>query len=180
MRFLFLLCISSLLFSCIPISIAPNMGAGKVMKGRKFKRVLPRQYAFIFEDTKDADEFYHYINAKYQTSYDDVDGNTPFEIGNETYYLTFYEVERSTQTLNLIPIAVDGVLSADDGNTMLDSMYTSRKGTWYIAITVSNFNSEDALNPDYLGHGEIKQYLHALREEYLATTEYIEVYLKAK
>ncbi len=52
--------------SCIPLSIAPNIEDYKIKVAKKFKRKLPKDYAFIFEDTKEANEFYNYINLKYE------------------------------------------------------------------------------------------------------------------
>ena len=51
--------------SCIPLQIAPNIEGAKVYKGKKFKKQLPKQNVYVFEDPKDVNEFYTYINAKY-------------------------------------------------------------------------------------------------------------------
>ncbi|MGB0280384.1 MAG: hypothetical protein ACPGAA_06325, partial [Flavobacteriaceae bacterium] len=48
------------------MSFAPNIKTDKVKIAKRFKRDLPKRYGFIFEDTKEADEFYSFINTKYQ------------------------------------------------------------------------------------------------------------------
>lgn len=158
------------------------MKGGKVVKAKKFKRQLPKQYAFIFEDPKNANEFYNYVNAKFQISYDDLEGNIPININDNNYYLTFYEVKRNTETVNLIPMVVDAVLEEKgytSGSTF-ESDYTSRSGTWYLALTVNNDALEDCLHPEHDSKAEIEKYAKDLKEEYLSTTHYMEVYLKRK
>lgn len=71
------------MFSCIPLRIAPKIETDKVMVARKFKRKIPKQNAFIFEDTKDANEFYNYVNIKYQLDHNDVEFNVPFVINRD-------------------------------------------------------------------------------------------------
>ncbi|MGB3342726.1 MAG: hypothetical protein WBA61_02325 [Aequorivita sp.] len=105
-------------FSCIPLQIVPNIDGGKVYKGKKFKKQLPKQHVYVFEDPKDANEFYTYINTKYYLDYDIEGGNIPIVINEKNYYITFYEVERSIKTVNLIPIA-DDVARDSKGNDPL-------------------------------------------------------------
>ena len=62
-------------FSCIPLQIAPNIDGAKIYKGKKFKKQLPKQHVYVFEDPKDANEFYTYINAKFDIDYDIGGGN---------------------------------------------------------------------------------------------------------
>ena len=167
-----------LLCSCIPLKIAPNLKQGKILKTRKFIKKLPSQYTYVFEDPKDANEFYNYINAKYQTSYDDETGNLPVTISNKTCYLSFYEVNKETQTVNLIPMVIDAALNQNGSDPILESAYTSRQGTWYIALTIIDEAMNDCFNPAYEGIIQMTKYAQGLQEEYLSTTEYIEVYLK--
>jgi hypothetical protein len=63
----------------------------------------------FFEDTKNAAEFYNFMNAKYDLNHTNVESNIPITINNEIYYLSFFERERTTKTVNLIPFAVDGI-----------------------------------------------------------------------
>ena len=168
--------------SCIPLQIAPKIEGGKVMLGKKFKRKLPKQYTYVFEDPKDANEFYHYVNAKYQKTYDDAEGNIAVTIAGEEHFLTFYEVERSTQTVNLIPMIVDAALEEKGygSGSGLESAYTSRSGTWYLALTVTDSDFKDSLHPEYDQQKAVVAYVEGLRQEYLSTMHYIEVYLKSE
>ncbi len=184
-KLVFLKCICILaaftsFISCIPLQIAPNIDGAKVYKGKKFKRKLPKQHVYVFEDPKDANEFYFYINAKYKIDYDDAGGNVPITIGNKKYYLTFYEVERNTQTVNLIPMFVDGVLENKGYGSTLESFHYSRTGAWYIALTVSDDQLNDNLKEDDPAYNQIIKHLDNLRNEYLTTGNYMEIYLKSQ
>ena len=46
--------------SCIPLKIAPNIKGEKIVNAKKFKKDLPKYQGFIFEDTKNANEFYEF------------------------------------------------------------------------------------------------------------------------
>ncbi|MGK0253311.1 MAG: hypothetical protein ACI9OE_000779 [Mariniflexile sp.] len=164
--------------SCIPLRIAPTIKTDKVMVAKKFKRKLPKHYAFIFEDPKDANEFYNYINTKYELDHKEVEWNVPFELNNEGFCFSFYEIEKIDKTLNLLPIFIDAALQSNDSNPMLEEVYTSRKGNWYLAITVSNDALLDCLNPEYKQREVILKYLRDLKEEYLNTSNYFEALLK--
>lgn len=166
--------------SCIPLAIAPDLKDGKVMKGKRFKRQLPNQYTYIFEDPKDANEFYKYVNAKFQVEYDDIEGNVPVNIGSEKYFLTFYEAEKQTKTINLIPMVIDAGLEKNGISPVLEEAHEYRKGTWYIVLTARDSELVDALNPEYENHKSLVKFLKEMRHEYLTTQEYIEVYLRAK
>ena len=65
-RLLLYICIAAVSTSCIPLSFAPNIKTDKVKLAKRFKRDLPKRYGFIFEDPKEADDFYTFINTKYQ------------------------------------------------------------------------------------------------------------------
>jgi hypothetical protein len=54
-----------LAYSCIPYKIAPKIDGELIVKAKKFKKDLPNFYGFVFEDTKNTDEFYKFINTKY-------------------------------------------------------------------------------------------------------------------
>jgi len=165
-------------FSCIPLSIAPEIESHKLVKAKKFKRDLPKNFGFVFEDPKEADEFYNFINEKYDLGFIDVESSASFRIDGANYSLSFYEREKVTQTLNLIPIALDVGLTSDGGCLVLDDLYTSRlRQNWYLILTVSNDETEDCLHPDYKNSAKVIEYLRNLKEEYLATKNYIGVYL---
>ncbi len=173
---LFILMISS----CIPIRIAPTIKEDKIMKASKFKRKLPKQYAFIFEDPKEADEFYNYVNTKFQLDHQDVDWGVPFEIDNIVYYMSFYESEIPNKTFNLIPFLIDAKRDSNGNSPLFDGSYVSRYGNWYIVITVNNDVSTDCLYPEYENRHKIISYLKELRKEYVNTYNYEEVLLKQK
>lgn len=161
-----------LLQSCIPLSIAPKIDTDKIKIGKKFKRSLPNQYVYIFEDPKNANEFYHFINAKFDLNFDLVDANVPFIVNKSEYALSFYEIEKVDRSINLLPLAIDAALTAEDGPPIFDALYTSRNGHWYLALTVIDQDLNDCLAPGYHKRDVLVRYLRALREEYLTTTDY--------
>lgn len=165
-------------FACIPLQIAPNIEGAKVYKGKKFKKQLPKQQVYVFKDPKNANEFYTYINAKYDLDYDVGGGNVPIVINNKKYYLTFYEVERSTKTVNLVPIVADAVMDSKGFDPVFENDYTYRSGSWYIALTVTDDEFQDNLKEEDPAHATIIKHLDHLRNEYLSTENYMEIYLK--
>lgn len=165
-------------FSCIPLKIAPNIKEAEIYKGKKFQKHLPKQNIYVFKDPKNADEFYTYINAKYKVNYDDKGENLPILINDTTCYLTFYEIERSTKTINLIPIVTDAVLDSKGQDPMFQDTYISRPGNWYIALAVNDNHFEDLLKENHTSYNDIVKYLDAMRKEYPTTANYMEVYLK--
>lgn len=179
MRQLVLGIVSLFIFSCIPIRIAPKIKTYKLVKAKIFKRDLPRNYGFIFEDPKDTNEFYIFINAKYHLGFIDVASNVPLTIDNKHYFLSFYERERVTKTINLLPIAVDASLESKGYDPILEEAYTSRTGHWYLILIVTDNELKDCLNPNYVHHDKIIEYLRNLREEYLTTHNYMETVLKS-
>ncbi len=166
------------LTACIPVKIAPNLEKGEVLTIKKFIPNLGNTNAYIFTDIKKENEFYWYINAKFHLDYDDFDGNIPVLIGKENYYLTFYEVSKETKTINLIPILIDAKRNENNRNPIMEDSYVSRTGTWYIAITLTTENTEDVLKQNHPDFKKVLNYLKGLKEEYLTTANYTEVYLK--
>jgi len=165
-----LLSILILFASCIPLSLAPDFHKKgyKVKQAKRFKRELPKQQAFIFVDTKEEGEFYNFINTKFQLYDYDVDFEVPFRIDGELYYLSFYEAKKSTTTLNIAPMMVDGIT---DGATDLYDDYVWDYGTWYILMTVIDNNSKDCLETSHNKHTMVLQYLKDLKQEYLNATQ---------
>lgn len=165
-------------FGCIPTQVAPNIETDKVQIAKKFKRNLPKKYAFIFEDTKQANEFYHFINMKYDRKHIDVEYNVPFTLKEKTYYMSFHEREKTTSTINLLPMLIDAALDSNDVGPLMQDSYTSRSGKWFILLTVSDDDFQDCLNPDYTNRELILTHLRNLRKEYFRTHNYLEAYLK--
>lgn len=164
--------------SCIPIRIAPSISDYKLTTGKRFKRGLPKKTTFVFEDPKEADAFYNYINTKYQLEDYYVDVEVPFKVEDKTYFLSFYEVEIPTKTLNLFTLAVDAALISSDNDTIFDDSYETRTGNWYIAIEVFSASEEDCLHEDSQSRAIVLPYLRSLKEEYLSTHNYNEVVFK--
>ena len=167
------------IFSCFPISIPPNLENGKLMEAKKFKRKLPDQYAYIFTDPKNANDFYYYLNAKYppnQTG--DSEGNVPITIDNRDYYISFYETEKKSRVVNILPALANELLDQQNIAIEFDEPPIVRGGTWYIALTVSNKNFEDGLSPNSKDQKEILNFVKALHNEYLATHNYNSLLLK--
>ena len=168
-------------YSCIPLQIAPNLEEGKVYKSKRFKRSLPKQHTYVFSDPKDADQFYYFISSKYNLHPDETEANIPIMIDNRRYHLSFYEVEKTTQTLNLVPIFLDSALAdEDDCEPFLEDLYTSRSGSWYIALTITDIDFNDALHPEYRNADNIVTYAKSLQEEYLAADNYVPLSLQKK
>ena len=182
MKQLAILLLTILLTSCIPYKIAPKFKNEdyKVMNAKKFQRKLPRETSFIFKDPKDADEFYNYINTKYSLKHNNVGLNTPILIDNETFYLNYYEVERTDETANVGLLIADTVLEEKTGLTAFDENYTSRKGHWYIIITVYDNDIKNSLLDKHPKKAEVLKYLKALKQEYLTTHNYEELLFSTK
>ncbi len=161
------------LFSaCFPTKIAPTIKEDKVMVAKKFKKGLPKRNSFIFEDPKNENEFYDYINYKFKLDNKDVQWNVPFIVNNITYYLSFNEVERTTKTINLAPLVIDAALENNNLEPVLENSYTSRSGKWYLVLTVNDEEFMDCLKESYVKRDEIVVFLRQLRKEYLATSDY--------
>ncbi len=165
--------------SCIPLRIAPNIKEDKIKIAKKFKRSLPRHYALIFKDPKNADDFYHFVNAKYHLNDESVEDNVPFEIDGKEFSFSFYEVERVTSTINLLPMFVDAALSTEYCiDPVFEDLYASRKGHWYIVLTARDIKMQDGLHPDYVDRELVIRHLRELRKEYLNTHNYMEFSMK--
>lgn len=169
-----------LCFSCIPYKIPPKIESHKVMKTKKFKRDLPSSFGFVFNDPKEADEFYYYINSKFDLGYDQVETNVPMKIDNERFYLSFHEREKTSETLNLIPLVIDGILNSEGHDPIFEEVHTSRSGYWYIILTVEDEELLDVLDPTHDDHKKVVDYLSRLRQEYLNTHHYSELAFKQK
>lgn len=176
-RYLTILTCVFLLNSCIPLRIAPSIKEDKIKIAKRFQRNLPKQYALIFNDPKDADEFYYFINTKYQLNNESVEDNVPFKIDDNEFSFSFYEVERTTKTINLLPLFIDAALG-NNQDPMFEDAYSSRKGHWYIALLSNDAEMNDALNPNYKHREAIIKYLRDLRIEYLNTNNYLEAMLQ--
>lgn len=164
--------------SCIPIRIAPSIDDYKVTKGKKFKKSLPKREMFVFEDPKDVDHFYNYVNTKFQLNHDNVYDDVPFKLNEGQYFFSFYEVEIPTKILNLGVIVADVMLDQAGVSPVFDDVHSSRKGHWYIAIEVYSDKEKDCLHIDALSREVVLKYLRTLKQEYLITHNYNETVFK--
>ena len=166
--------------SCIPLRIAPDMETYRVSKGKKFKRGLSKRQMFIFEDPKQAGEFYYYINTKFQLDDENVYDDVPFEISGLQYFFAFYEVDIPDKSLNFFPLLFEASLNAALGSEAeIESEPTeSRKENFYIAIEVYNDIEKDCLSTESLSRESVLKYLSVLRQEYLTTNNYNELVFK--
>ncbi len=164
--------------SCIPLRIAPKIEDYKITKGKSFKRSLSKRQMFIFEDAKEAEKFYNFVNIKFQLDDKNVYDDVPFEIGGQQYFFAWYEIEIPNKSINLLPIVTDIALAAADMDTAFKDYYGSRKGNWYLAIEVYNDLEPDCLTETSLSRESVLKYLRALKKEYLATHNYNETVFK--
>ncbi|MBT8204112.1 MAG: hypothetical protein KJP14_07205 [Eudoraea sp.] len=175
----FLICILPLLVgSCIPIKIAPEIKDYKIVLAKRFKRDLPRKYAFVFEDEKNADEFYRFLYWKLGRLNTDIEVNLPFNVEGTTYYMSFHERPKRSVVVNLIPLFIDAVLISQDQGAMLEDAYALEGESWYILITVSDSELKDCLMPSHPKQQEVVTTLKTLKDEYENTHHYVEAYLK--
>lgn len=170
-----------LLQGCFPISIPPNLEKGKLMEAQKFKRKLPNQYAYIFTDTKDANEFYNYLSYKFPPNQEgDSESNVPVLINDKKYYVSFYETEKKSRVVNLIPGIANSIMDRKNIPVTFNEPPIVRDGTWYIVLTISDEDFKDALSPGYQDQMAIKKYAKSLHNEYLNTNNYTSLVLDKK
>ena len=173
-----LLVMLAIVQSCIPIRIAPKIEEYKVTRGKKFKRSLPKREMFVFEDPKDVDHFYNFVNTKFQLNDENVYDDVPFLLNDDQYFFSFYEVEIPTKIINLGVIAADAMLDQAGVSPVFENVHSSREGHWYIAVEVYNNHEKDCLRPDALSRELVLKYLRTLRQEYLITHNYNETVFK--
>ena len=96
--------------------------------------------------------------------------------------MNIYERRRTTSTLNFIPILIDAALSDEDSGVpgFFNSFYTTRNEKWFIIITLTDLNGQDALMPDYKEQNANLAFLRNLQKEYLNTANYMEAYFRTK
>lgn len=172
-----------LLFSsCIPTQIAPKFKNKdyKVTIAKTFKRSLDREMAFIFKDPKEAEEFYNYINKKFQLQHKDVGINVPFKLNNETLYLSYYEVSRNDSSINLPLVAIDVKRKSEGNSSLFENSHTRVNEHWYIVLTVYDERIKNCLKDNHPQRDATLKYLIALKNEYLSIQNYNELLLNKK
>ena len=168
--------------SCIPTKIAPKFKNEdyKIMSAKKFQKKLSKEEAFIFPDPKNADEFYTYINKKYRLNDTNVGVNVPILIEDQTFYLSYKEVEREDKAVNLPLVVVDAKRESTGNAALFENQYVSRTGYWYIVLTVYDKNIKNCLKDNHPLKAKTIQYLENVRQEYLRTQNYEELLFTKK
>lgn len=185
MKPLLFITVTVMLFqSCIPLRIATNIEDFNVVQGNKFKRTLPKREMFVFQNSKKANQFYNYVDVKFRLNNENVYDDVPFEIQNNSYFFSFYEVDIPDKSLNIFPFASDILLNVALGNEEMEPVLSQgaqgvhRKGNWYIAIEVYSDTEEDCLQINSFSREPVLKYLRALKREYLSTHNYNEIVFK--
>jgi hypothetical protein len=150
------------------------------MMAKKFQRKMPRETAFIFKDSKDTEEFYNYINKKYRLNDVDVGINVPFELDGQTLYLSYHEAEHTDESVNLPFLLVDAKRDSNGNDPIFEDNYTTRKGHWYILVTVYDDEIKNCLRDKHPMRVKTIQYLKDLKQEYLTTQNYEELLFTKK
>ncbi|WP_179319737.1 hypothetical protein [Winogradskyella helgolandensis] len=168
--------------ACIPVQITPKFKNQdyKVMLAKKFQKNMPRETAFIFKDSKDAEEFYNYINKKYNLNNIDVGYNVPFQLEGQTLYLSYHEAERTDKNVNLPLVLIDAKRESNGNSSLFENNYTSRTGHWYLILTVYDENIKNCLRDQHPLKEKTIEYLKELKQEYLTTQNYEELLLTKK
>ena len=179
-RMFLYVCIVAVCTSCVPLSFAPNIKTDKVKLAKRFKRDLPKHYGFIFGDPKESDEFFMFINTKYQLP--GIDRKIPLWINKKPLIMNIYERRRTTSTLNFVPFILDMIIAGKDNENygFFSSFYTTRTEKWFIVITLTDLNGKDALDPDHNQRTSNPTFLRTLQKEYLSTANYMEAYFRNK
>lgn len=162
MRFITLLLICLFTYSCVPIQIAPQIKDYKIKKGKRFKRKLPKQQAYIFEDPHSENSFYYFFNTNYQKDAVDIAHNIAITIDHGVYYLSFFETAKKTKIINLLPSIL-----GDDNEDQIDSIENN-----YIVLMVSDANFNDALKKGYRERDKVITYLNTLKTSYIHSITY--------
>ena len=154
--------------SCIPLQNAPDIKDYEIVLAKKFKRDLPSRYAFVFQDQMDADMFYQFFIWKFGRIDVDLHEDMPFQVGDSTFYITFYERQKKSVTLNLLPLVIDAVAMSSGGDPVIDDYDIVDKDNeiWYILIMATDSEYNDCLKPSYVKQNELVEALRELMEEY--------------
>ena len=164
--------------SCIPLRIAPEIDDYKITTGKRFKRSLSKRQMFIFEDAKEAEQFYNFVNSNFSLKDTNVYDDVPFEINEQQYFFAWYEVEIPNKSIHILPILADVIIASTGNNPMLEDSYGSREGNWYLAIEVYSDLESDCLAENSLSRESVLKYLRVLKKEYLTTNNYNETVFK--
>lgn len=170
-RILFGLGLLLLFAQCIPYKSADTIFDYQVEVGRKFQKGLPERNMFLFEDPKEANAFYHFIDNRFELHGDNVADDVPFVIDGQQYFFAFYETSQSSKGVSFVNLLTDAVVSSAlnterDPDAVPEEM---RSDKYYIGIEVYSDLEEDCLAVNALAREPVLKYLRNLKEEYLAT-----------
>lgn len=181
MRYILGLFCLVILQSCFPVAIAPDLSDGSIKRAKKFNKKLPNRYSYIFTDPKDADEFYTYINTKYDLQHNYVEDNVPIVLDGDNYYISFYEVSKNTKTVNLLRPLANKMLEENGIGAVFDDDPVRIYGdTWYIALLITDEDFNDGLNPSYKNYARVEEFASSLHKEYYSMRNYRQAILTVK
>ncbi|MEX0291610.1 MAG: hypothetical protein AB3N14_21080 [Flavobacteriaceae bacterium] len=163
--------------SCIPLKTAPRISDYRITTGNEFEKGLSDRTMFLFQDPKDAGEFYDFVNTRFQLNHENVYDDVPFLLNGDQYFFAFYEIEQEDKMLNLFPALLTMALDPDDGE-YFEGDEISRNGRWYLAIEVYSDAEKDCLEINSLSRAPVLEYLRSLKSEYLSTDNYDELVLE--
>ena len=175
---IYLLIILLLCSSCIPTRIAPKIKDYKIQVGKRFRKTLPKTKLFIFNDPKDENEFYDYIDIKYKLNQVNVEDQVPVILKGHTFYLSFYEASIPTKHVNVAKVAMDITLQAKDYDPIFEGNYSKRNDSWYIALKIEDSDFKNCLEVNHSSYEIVKAYLKRLKDEYLKTHIYEEIHFR--
>lgn len=151
-----------LIQSCIPIKSAPRIENYRILEGRKFKKGLPPRQTFVFEDKQDVNAFYNFINDKFQLGDEQVMDDVPFRVNGHQYFFSFYEVDKKSKNINLMPFIMSKVTKSED----VEEPEMDINEYYYIAIEAYSDIENDCLVMGALSREPVLKYLRNLKEEY--------------
>ena len=164
-RIVFLPVFILLIQSCIPIKSAPRIENYRILEGRKFKKGLPPRQTFVFEDKQDVNAFYNFINDKFQLGDEQVMDDVPFRVNGHQYFFSFYEVDKKSKNINLMPFIMSKVAKSEE----VDEPEMDINEYYYIAIEAYSDIENDCLVMGALSREPVLKYLRNLKEEYQNT-----------
>ncbi|SHI30014.1 hypothetical protein SAMN04487911_10117 [Arenibacter nanhaiticus] len=141
---------------------------------------MPKRQLFLFQDPKEANAFYKYVDTKFRLEGENVMDDVPFTIAQNQYFFSFYEIQIPTKHINLFPLLFDhffnAALKIQEG--VERDPEEMGKENYYIGIEVYSDFEEDCLRENSLSRTVVLKYLRNLKNEYLVTHQYHEVLFK--
>ncbi len=78
---------------------------------------------FVFEDPKNRDHFYNYVETKFQLNNENVYDDVPFTLNGVQHFFSFYEVEIPTKEGNLGGVLADPILDGAGMDPIFEDSY---------------------------------------------------------